>query len=251
MTVKDFFLGYLWRMQTIVIDAGNTNIKIGRFENEQLTHVQRFDYSEIDSLKELIKEANDTSMAISSVVSAEISSELLVLKSGLIISPNISLPIQNTYESPATLGMDRLCNAVAVAKRMNSNYGVSIDIGTCIKFDIVHKNQGYLGGSIAPGIDLRYKSLNAFTEKLPLLSNKSALPIVGKDTKTSMQSGVINGMRAEIEGLVSYYESQFQDLTFFMTGGDANFFDIQGKNDIFAVENLTLYGLFEIYKHNA
>ncbi len=108
-----------------------------------------------------------------------------------------------------------------------------------------------MGGTIAPGIDLRYKSLNAFTEKLPLLSNKSALPIVGKDTKTSMQSGVINGMRAEIEGLVSYYESQFQDLTFFMTGGDANFFDIQGKNDIFAVENLTLYGLFEIYKHNA
>jgi type III pantothenate kinase len=238
-------------MQTLVIDAGNTNIKLGCFKNEQLTHVQRFDYANLDELKKIIRDSKDASLAISSVVSSEISSQLLSIKDGLIITPSISLPIQNTYESPETLGMDRLCNAVGVAKRMKSSYGVSIDIGTCIKFDIVSKTEGYMGGSIAPGIDLRYKSLNAFTEKLPLLSNKSKISIVGKDTKTSMQSGVINGMRAEIQGLVSYYESHFQDLTFFMTGGDANFFDIQGKNDIFAVENLTLFGLFEIYKHNA
>lgn len=238
-------------MQILVVDAGNTNIKLGCFENEQLSRVQRFDYSNLESLKEIISNSNTSGLAISSVVAPEISQELLSIQHGLIITPDISLPITNKYDSPETLGMDRLCNAVAVAKRIHSKYGVAIDIGTCIKFDIVHRDEGYLGGSIAPGINLRYKSLNAYTEKLPLLSNKSRLPIVGKDTKTSMQSGVINGMRAEIEGLVSYYESQFQDLTFFVTGGDANFFDIQGKNDIFAVENLTLYGLFEIYKHNA
>lgn len=238
-------------MQTLVIDAGNTSIKLGHFKDEQLTHVQRFDYSELDELKQIIRGSEHTSLAVSSVVAEEISSQLLAIKPGLIISSDLSIPIGNLYESPETLGMDRLCNAVAVSNEMKTTYGVSIDIGTCIKFDLVGKNEGYIGGSIAPGIDLRYKSLNSFTEKLPLLSNKSRVPTVGKDTKTSMHSGVINGINAEIEGLVSYYESQFHDLTFFMTGGDANFFDIQGKNDIFAVENLTLIGLFEIYKHNA
>ena len=248
---ESFFLGYLCGMQTLVVDAGNTNIKLGCFENEQLIRVQRFDHNELDALKNAIAHSNSTQLAISSVIASEISEQLLQLKPGLIISPTTPIPIPNNYGTPKTLGMDRLCNAVAVASKMETNYGVSIDIGTCIKFDIVNKTEGYLGGSIAPGINLRYKSLNEYTENLPLLSNKTATSIVGKDTKKSMQSGVINGMRAEIEGLVSYYESQFQSLTFFMTGGDAKFFDIQGKNNIFAVENLTLEGLFEIYKHNA
>jgi len=238
-------------MQTLVVDAGNTNIKLGFFENEQLVRVQRFDHIELTSLKQTIADSFNSGLAISSVIAPEISQELLLVKKGLIISPRTPMPIPNAYETPETLGMDRLCNAVAVASKMETSHGVSIDIGTCIKFDVVSKTEGYLGGSIAPGIDLRYKSLNDYTENLPLLSNKSNTSFVGRNTKTSMQSGVINGMHAEIEGLVTYYESKFQSLTFFVTGGDANFFDIQGKNNIFAVENLTLEGLFEIYKHNA
>jgi len=238
-------------MQTLVVDAGNTSIKLGYFENKQLTQVQRFDHDQLEDLLTTIRKNPNEGMAISSVVSTEISSEIQKIRPAFIVDPLTPLPISNTYHSPKTLGMDRLCNAVGVAMRMNSEYGVAIDVGTCIKFDLVSKKEGYLGGSIGPGIDLRYKSLNDYTENLPLLSNKTTTSLVGKDTKTSMQSGVMNGMRAEIEGLVSYYESQFQDLTFFMTGGDASHFDIQSKNDIFAVENLTLYGLFEIYKHNA
>ncbi|MCR9174063.1 MAG: type III pantothenate kinase [bacterium] len=239
-------------MQTLVVDAGNTNVKLGRFENGQLIDVMRYSSpNEFEAVKNQIKATHPKFVVISSVVSSHLAEEILQTHEGMVVSPSTPIPIANTYETPNTLGMDRLCNAVAVASRMDTEFGVSIDIGTCIKFDIVSKTEGYLGGSIAPGIDLRYKSLNDYTENLPLLSNKSTTSIVGKDTKTSMQSGVMNGMRAEIEGLVSYYESQFQSLTFFVTGGDANFFDIQGKNNIFAVENLTLEGLFEIYKHNA
>lgn len=238
-------------MQTLVVDAGNTSIKLGRFENKQLTQVQRFDHNQLEDLLTTIRKSECDGLAISSVVSAEISTEIQKIQEGFIVDASTPLPISNNYHSPKTLGMDRLCNAVGVAMRMPSEYGVAIDIGTCIKFDLVSKNEGYLGGSISPGIDLRYKSLNDYTENLPLLSNKATPFLVGKDTKTSMQSGVMNGIHAEIEGLVSYYESRFQDLTFFVTGGDAAYFDLQSKNDIFAVENLTLYGLFEIYKHNA
>ena len=108
-----------------------------------------------------------------------------------------------------------------------------------------------MGGTISPGIDLRFRSLSEFTGKLPRLSNKSGLNLVGINTETSIRSGVMNGMGAEIQGIVSAYESQFESLTFFVTGGDASYFDIHSKNDIFADENLTLKGLIEIYLYNA
>lgn len=238
-------------MQIFVIDAGNTHIKLGRFQEEQLTRVQRFEHNQLKNLLDEIRKERPSALVISSVVNEDVAKELLAVSSGMVIDSKTALPIQNAYRTPYTLGMDRLCNAVAVAKRMTTSYGVSVDLGTCIKWDIVGRKEGYLGGSIAPGIDLRYKSLHAFTENLPLLSNKTLLSLVGVDTETSMRSGVMNGIRAEIEGFVRYYESQFSDLTFFMTGGDMPHFDIQVKNDIFAVENLTLHGLFEIYKHNA
>jgi type III pantothenate kinase len=196
------------------------------------------------------KEAPDA-VVISSVVSDELSEKLLTLTNGFVCSPQSNVPILNAYKTPSTLGMDRLCNAVAAASRMTTQYAVVIDIGTCVKIDVLGKKEGYIGGSIAPGVDLRYKSMHVFTEKLPLLSNKTSVDLVGNSTETSMRSGVMNGIQLEIEGFIHRYESQFSSLTFFMTGGDAAYFDIQAKNDIFAVENLTLQGLFEIYKHNA
>lgn len=246
-----FFLDYLCVMRIFVIDAGNTALKLGHFENGELGMVQRFAYDDLESVLQTIAQFKDARVVISSVVATEISQRFLDQFDSVLINSESKLPIPNAYATPHSLGIDRLCNAVASAHLMKTEYAVSIDIGTCIKFDLVSKTEGYLGGSISPGIDLRYRSLNDYTEKLPLLSNKNHVDYVGKDTETSIRSGVINGINAEIAGFVSYYESHFPSLTFFMTGGDGSNFDIQSKNDIFAVENLTLLGLFEIYTHNA
>lgn len=238
-------------MQIYLIDAGNTSLKLGLYVNNELHNVQRFAHAALDDLMAQISADGASKIVISSVVSPLISEQLLQRFDGILINSQSKLPISNAYQTKESLGMDRLCNAVAVASQMNTEYGVSIDVGTCIKFDLVHQTEGYLGGSISPGIDLRYKSLNTFTEKLPLLSNKTADAYVGTSTETSIRSGVIHGIKAEIEGFIRYYQSQFGSLTFFMTGGDASYFELQVKNDIFADENLTLKGLFEIYKHNA
>lgn len=238
-------------MEIFVIDAGNTSIKCGRILDAQVSDVQRFALDDIASLLEFISSQKNVFSVISSVISEDLSERILAISPGFVVRSTSKLPINSQYESPETLGMDRLCNAVAVAAQMETEFGVSIDVGTCIKFDLVHKEQGYLGGSIAPGIDLRYKALNDYTEKLPLLSNKTATPLVGTSTKASIHSGVINGIEAEINGFVKDYESRYEHLTFFMTGGDASYFDIHSKNVIFADENLTLKGLFEIYRQNA
>ncbi len=234
-----------------IIDIGNSSVKVARYQNNALFHVQRFNDDQFEHLKAFLHNPTGR-IAVSSVRAEDETIKILELfKESILISSNTPFPIKINYTSKSTLGIDRVCNAVYLNSRMKTEHAVSIDIGTCIKFDLVNREKGYLGGSISPGIRLRYKSLNDYTGKLPLLSNKSSLDIVGTDTNSSIQSGVINGITAEISGLMDEYRSRYSSLTFFMTGGDAKYFDLLAKNDIFADENLTLSGLYEIYKYNA
>jgi type III pantothenate kinase len=238
--------------QVLAIDAGNTSLKVGHFVNGELSEVRRFSLEELDKLLAWSTDLKITKTVISSVLSQKNTDSISsIFPTSMCVNAQTALPVQLNYKSKETLGIDRICNACFIAMNNQSLHAVTIDIGTCIKFDLVHKNDGYLGGSIAPGIGLRYKSLNDYTGNLPLLSNKSRTPLVGNDTNASIQSGVINGMQAEIQRMMDLYSEQFEDLTFFVTGGDATFFEIHSKNDIFADENLTIKGLFEIYRHNA
>ncbi len=235
--------------RTYVLDAGNTSVKIGLFENGVLTDVQRVptnDKSRWSKLHEIIPE--NSVVVICSVASADFLSFVHSRTTNMtIIDVHSPLPIKNTYLTPQTLGMDRLCNAVAIHAMKRTKNAVAIDIGTCIKFDLVEDNQ-YIGGSISPGIKLRYKALHDFTAKLPLIDTHCQESIIGRNTVTSMAAGVMHGIVSEITGMMDKYRSAFgDDLTFFMTGGDANYFDFEGKNDIFADPNLTLKGVYQIY----
>ncbi|MBL1281395.1 MAG: type III pantothenate kinase [Fluviicola sp.] len=235
--------------QVLVIDAGNTIIKIARFINGVLATVERTTLPEFENF---IKENEISEAVISSVLSEKETATITqYFKSPLLVSNQSKLPISLNYHSPETLGIDRICNAVYASKQIEKGFALTIDIGTCIKFDLVKANGEYLGGSISPGLALRYKSLHDYTSELPLISEKSKTELLGKDTNSSIHSGVINGINAEIYRLMEQYSAQFEDLTFFVTGGDARCFDIHSKNDIFAVENLTLLGLYEIYVFNA
>ncbi|MDX2361967.1 MAG: type III pantothenate kinase [Crocinitomicaceae bacterium] len=237
--------------QVLAIDAGNTSIKVGLFSNDELVEVRRFTITKLEELKTWLVTLDQSSSVLSSVLStSDTKLVLALLVNPLIVDHQTKFPIELDYATPDTLGIDRICNAVYANKNSTSEYAVTIDIGTCIKFDLTN-NGKYVGGSIAPGIELRYKSLNDYTGNLPLLSNKTVENLVGNSTNTSIQAGVMNGIQAELQEMVQQYRSQFKDLTFFMTGGDASSFDIHSKNDIFADENLTLKGLYEIHKHNA
>ena len=234
---------------TLVIDAGNTSIKVAEFKDANLVKVNRF--SLIEMQNEFGNDCQKKTI-ISSVLSdkeTDIISQLF--PKSILVTSESKFPFSLSYETKGTLGIDRICNAAYASANMSTEYAVVIDIGTCVKFDVIHKEKGYLGGSISPGINLRYKSLNDYTGKLPLLSDKSELPLIGVDTETSMRSGVLNGLKGELLQFMEEYKSQFSDLTFFVTGGDARYFDLDSKNDIFADRNLTLKGLYEIYKFNA
>ena len=238
--------------RVLAIDVGNTSIKTGYFLNGILDSVNRFDVNKLNEFDSWVKNFGDVRTVMSFVVSLKHTDSILkAFKNPMIIDSNSDTPLLNLYESKETLGIDRICNATFINNAIQTGYAVSIDIGTCIKFDLVNDKSEYLGGSISPGINLRYRSLNEFTGNLPLLSNKSAVNLVGNTTESSIRSGVMNGMKAEIQNLMQNYEELYPDLTFFVTGGDAGYFELHSKNDIFADENLTIKGLFEIYMHNA
>jgi type III pantothenate kinase len=238
----------------LVIDAGNSFLKIALFENGEITRVQRIKISEIDNLTQYYTQVGRPQVILSSVLNSEQTKFLFSLfDTCFVVNRATKLPIRLNYTTAETLGFDRICNAVA-AHSLNpsvKNSALSIDIGTCIKFDFIDSEGTYQGGSISPGIDLRYKSMNDYTANLPLLNTRETCDLIGTSTHESIQSGVINGIKAEIDQFILRYSSEKGDLTFFVTGGDAQFFDFGGKNGIFVNENLTLIGLYQIYLFNA
>jgi type III pantothenate kinase len=236
-----------------VIDAGNTCVKIGVFRSGELEKVLRLSSEKLASglKKEIVLEEGFIAV-LSSVIGVKETNDIeFFFGKCLLLDHYTPLPIALQYETPHTLGFDRICNAVASSFLAKGRNAVSIDIGTCIKFDCVEAKRSYIGGSISPGIGLRYRSMKDYTGRLPLIEDRLPGELIGKDTLFSMRSGVMNGIRAEIIQFIHWYREQYQDLTFFVTGGDAVYFDFGSKNDIFVNENLTLIGLYQIFLFNA
>jgi type III pantothenate kinase len=138
----------------------------------------------------------------------------------------------------------------AVANKNPAKAKLVVDLGTCIKCDFMNESQVYEGGSISPGLNMRAKSLQTFTAKLPLIPVHAHSNLIGKNTKESIESGVYNGWKAEITQLIHLYQTKYPDLDVYLTGGDARYFDFEQKSNIFVLEHLTLEGILEIYRLN-
>jgi type III pantothenate kinase len=230
-----------------VVDAGNTNMKLCQVIDHEIRSVELF-----SDVSELCKTVQNKYVVCSSVLNSSLSEELKrVALSFFKVNHKVNLPFNSNYQTMDTLGTDRMCNVAGMLKYGKNKNCLSVDIGTCIKFDFITADAIYKGGSIAPGIRLRYQSLNEYTNNLPLINEMTGVSLVGDNTQNSMISGVLNGIRAEITGMISRYEQEYGSIDIYMTGGDAIYFDIPQKNNIFAVENLTLEGAVEIYKLNA
>ena len=236
----------------LIIDQGNTFLKVAIFENRKLISQNKFDYQSVSGFIEWCKQYQINHAIISSVVNFKL--DLPFIKEQNIIKLNHAtpLPINNNYNTPKTLGNDRIANVIGAWCINPNNTNLVIDAGTCIKYDLISSANEYLGGNISPGLIMRFKALNFYTDKLPLLKPDEKLTqIFGTDTNTSLQCGVILGVKEEVNGFINRYEKKFKQLTIFMTGGDLKYFDKTDKKHIFANKNLTLIGLNEILIYNA
>lgn len=238
------------KKEHLIVDAGNTRIKLALFKGDKMLSIKTYPTTE---LPELFSKINSDlrSGFISSVLDAT-SNDLLIqlFPNCNFLDSNTPLPIINDYATPNTLGKDRLCNVSACWGLNPNKSSLAIDIGTCIKYDFINAEGHYKGGIISPGIALRYKSLNDYTQKLPLLEATMNTSEIGNSTESSIHAGVMQAIQLEINATMERFNQRYGDLTFFMTGGDAKYFDFESKNNIFADENLTLLGLNQIFLFN-
>ena len=237
----------------LIIDVGNTRIKAAVFEKDSLVKQAVFTAKELVYQIEKIVTTYSISRGIVSsvsVVDQKILKELHQLLPLMELNGDTKLPFENAYATPKTLGVDRIALVAAAVDKFNNKNVLIIDAGTCITFDFVSADKKYEGGAISLGIQMRYKALNSYTAKLPLLEMKSGTHFIGNSTETSIHSGVVNGVLNEIKGVIKQYKSEKEDLTVVLTGGDTIFLAKQLKSSIFANPNFVLEGLNTILIYN-
>jgi type III pantothenate kinase len=166
------------------------------------------------------------------------------------LDENTPLPFENCYKSKETLGKDRIA-AVAGALQVYPNQNVLvIDAGTAITYDLLTDKKQYLGGNISPGIQIRFKALNQFTGRLPLVEQDVFEKLYGSTTIEAIRAGVQHGVAFEVDKAIDTFKEFYNNLKVIITGGDANFFDKKLKNSFFVHFNLVAIGLNRILQHN-
>ena len=238
----------------LVIDIGNTLRKVAVFsEKGVLLHLFSEKRLTIPFLENLFKEFDLQRAIVSSVSKGdEEALEWLDAHTRLVrFTHDCRLPVSIRYATPKTLGTDRLANAVGANALYPGRNVLSIVAGTCLIADFVNAEGVYLGGSIAPGLRMRFQALEHFTARLPLVEPEKNAPLIGDTTQTSILSGVINGMAAEINGLTDRYRKLYPGVKVLFSGGDSELLQNFVKKRIFAAQNPILFGLHKILKLNA
>jgi len=239
-------------MKNLIIDIGNTFSKIAIYDGNSLLDLIKIEDIQIKDIASFVKDKDIKAAIISSVVfhPGNINNYLKEKYIYIELTDKTPLPIQNLYATPNSLGKDRLAAAVGAYSLFPKEHVLVIDAGTCIKYDFKNDRNEYFGGAISPGLEMRLKSLNDYTDKLPLCKLKQTNKLIGTTTEESILSGVINGAIAEITGIIEQYKEKFNPLKIILSGGDAIYFDNRLKNSIFAVSNIVLLGLNEILDYN-
>lgn len=160
------------------------------------------------------------------------------------------LPFRNAYTTPETLGKDRLAAVAGAMVLMPDSDVLVVDAGTAITFDFLDSNGVYHGGNIAPGVEMRAKALHQFTSRLPLIDLVAPEQLLGNDTRSAINNGVVYGAVFEIDGYIDSLVLKYPKLSAFLTGGSSFYFDNKLKNRNFAVKNLVLTGLNRILNFN-
>lgn len=236
-------------MKYLAIDIGNTSVKAGFFEDGHLTEVKRF--RSVTEVREETAGYSGLPVIIASV--AHTGEELRQIFSGftrkLLLDAQTPVPLQNAYESRETLGYDRLAAAVGANGHFPGRNCLIVDIGTAVKYDFVSERNAFTGGVISPGREMRFKALHTFTKKLPLVDATDIPGLVGTHTEACIISGVMNGMVAELNGMIGSYLESYNPVVL-LCGGDAQYFETQIKYPTFAAPNLVLEGLIRILLYN-
>lgn len=239
-------------MTTLCFDFGNTRLKAAVFIKDELKEELFLTDDKEDTIELLLQKYQPAKTILSSVINHNEAIEGLLASKSLFhkISHLTNIDFTTPVGKPETIGADRLALMSAAVHFYPQKNNLVIGLGSCITYNFINQYNQFLGGSITPGMDMRFKSMHDYTAKLPIASADWNFPLIGYDTKTNLQSGVIVGIINEIEGFIQKYSEKFNNFNVVLTGGNSTYFASQLKYKIFADHHFLFKGLYALSEIN-
>lgn len=240
----------------LCIDQGNSRTKIAIFNREgKMVNNFIYKYFTAQDVEKLCSLYPIENSILSSVVNVDVAVVNVLhrrSKRFVLFDYSTPVPIVNGYDSPRTLGQDRLAAAVGAHFLAPNKNLLIIDAGSAITYDFLTEKGEFLGGNIAPGLSMRFKALKNQTKKLPLveIDEKQIIPLFGKNTHDAILAGVVRGIRFEIEGYIHTLERRNEEFSTFITGGSAAYIMANLRESVVFEKHLVLIGLNQILAHN-
>lgn len=238
---------------SLSVDLGNTYAKTGLFDAAGTLQETHGSFTIAELINYVGLKQPERLIISSTGHSEEIIRSWFAFSAATILwlTPQTPVPLTKLYDTPQTLGADRVAAAVGARGLFPDHNSLIIDMGTCITYDYVDAQDHFHGGLISPGLRMRFKAMHSFTQRLPLIEPPDEFPpLVGKSTSHAMQSGVMNGLIAELQGIIDQYRRIYPDFQVILCGGDAPLFESRLKEPIFAAPELVLLGLYRILNYN-
>ncbi len=236
----------------IVVDAGNTRIKYAFFDRDLLLETK---YHEENLLEDILKwKAKGFSMDVFLSGSGKMPEGVVALLKEqadfcVEASPLMEMPLKIGYDTPGTLGFDRIAACTGALKLFPGCPLLVIDSGTCITFNYVSAEGVFLGGNISPGLEMRFRGLQHFTARLPLVKPEKEYGGMGKTTVEAIRNGVMQGMLFEVESYVRHFLEEKNQGKVVITGGNAHYLEQYLQGEMVFHENLGFVGLNEIFRY--
>ncbi len=239
-------------MKTLCFDFGNTRQKVAVFRNEIFEEEIVLPNDELFTIERIMYIHQPQKTILSSVINHTPAIENLLAAQSKFhkLSHNTIINFTAAVGKPETIGADRLALCAAAVHFYPKKNNLIIGLGSCITYNFINQYHQFLGGSISPGMDMRFKAMQVFTAKLPEVQAEWNFPLIGYDTKTNMQSGVIDGIAFEIDGFIDAYAAKYNNFNVVLTGGNCSYFARRLKNKIFADFNFLYKGLYALSETN-
>ncbi len=236
----------------LCFDFGNTRLKCGVFRDGQLRERLVLPDDQPATIQGLLDRYQPQTAILSSVVHhrPEVETMLRTQTHFHLLNHLSRSPLSTPVGKAETIGADRLAMMVGAIGRFPGQHLLVIGLGSCITFNFVDQFQAFLGGSISPGMEMRFKSLHHYTAGLPLVTADWNYPLIGSDTRTNILSGVLMGMAKEIDGVIGAYQQRYSGLEILMTGGDTELFSDHLTQKVHTDPDLIFNGLYRIGQLN-
>jgi type III pantothenate kinase len=237
---------------TLCFDFGNTRKKVAVFHGSEIKEAITLPDDSVSVIRALIDNYHPQKTILSSVIDHDPAIEELLASQSKFhkLSHLTRVSFTTPVGKPETIGADRLALTAAAVHYYPTSNNLVIGLGTCITYNFINKYHEFIGGGISPGLEMRLRSLNYYTAKLPLVKANSNVPLMGYDTETNILSGVVLGMAKEIDGFIEAYRQKWGNFNVLLTGGDIVYLGALLKNKIFADPDLIFKGLYAISEVN-